>query len=266
MKKMVLFFVLNLFFASPILAEVMRAQIDHNDLNYKNKVVDSKTQVGLSNAKITIPDLNYTTYSDKDGLFQLNANVNDKTVLFVEKDGYKIFSLTIDNNVLKNPLKLGIEKSSPFDMYLSQGIIHLGDNMFSDNSANSKDFRLGANGSYYAQRFDRPNASSKQNVVVRIGTIIGLDTKKAKQSGQNRVAKVYSSPAEVFVNGHKIGILDLNGDNIEIQVPKSVLKNSNELVIKTGKNLFQTNYIDYDDIELANISIEINEKYHYAQR
>ena len=266
MKKIFLISLMLIILSCPIFADTIKAQIDHNDLNYKSKIVDSKTQVGLSNVKITIPDLNYTTYSDENGLFQLNANVNEKTVLFAQKDGYKIFSLTIDNNVLKNPLKLGIEKSNPFDLQISQGIIHLGDNMFSDNSANSKDFRLGANGSYYAQKFDRPNVSSKQNVVVRIVTIIGLDTKKAKQAGQNRVAKVYSSPAEVFVNGHKIGNLELNGDNIEINIPKSILKNSNELVIKTGRNLFQTNYIDYDDIELANISVEIKEKYHFAQR
>ena len=83
--------------------------------------------------------------------------------------------------------------------------------------------------------------------------------------GQNRIAKVYSSPTEVFVNGHKIGILELNGDNHEILIPKNILASSNELVIKTGRNLFQTEYIDYDDIELGNIRIEVKEKSFYAR-
>ena len=30
----------------------------------------------------------------------------------------------------------------------------------------------------------------------------------------------------------------------------------NEITIKAGKNLFQKNYVDYDDIELANLHIE----------
>ena len=46
----------------------------------------------------------------------------------------------------------------------------------------------------------------------------------------------------------------------------TILKEENELVIKAGRNLFQTNYIDYDDIELANIRVEIKEKYGFAHR
>lgn len=241
-------------------------KIDHNDLNYKNKIVDSKTNQPLSSAKISIPELNFTTYSDINGYFKLNADIDEKTVLFVEKEGYKTFSLTVDNSVFNTPLKLGIEETSPFDLQITEGIIHLGDNMYSNNSANSSDFRLNANGHYLSKTFAKPKYTNKHDVVIKIGTIIGLDTKKAKQYGQNRIAKVYSSPSEVFVNGHKIAKLELNGDNLEIVIPKSILKESNELVIKAGKNLFQTNYTDYDDIELANLRIEIKEKSQFARR
>ena len=41
-------------------------------------------------------------------------------------------------------------------------------------------------------------------------------TKRAKEAGQNQIAKVYSSPMTVKVNGVKIGTIELNGDNIEI--------------------------------------------------
>ena len=49
------------------------------------------------------------------------------------EDGYKTFSLTVDKTVLDSPLKLGIEKSSPFDCQITTGVVHLGDNMFSSN-------------------------------------------------------------------------------------------------------------------------------------
>lgn len=265
MKKAILFIISYILTFSVSLAAIS-GKIDHNDLNYQNKIINSKTQEPLQNAKITIPELNYTTYSDSSGCFKLNADISEKTVLFVEKDGYKVFSLTIDNSVLNSPLKLGIEEISPFDLQISQGIIHLGDNMYSNNSANSSDFRLSANSHYFTKTFIKPKCSTKHDVVIKIGTIIGLDTKKAKEFKQNRIAKVYSTPAEVFVNGQKIAKLELNGDNIEINIPKNILKETNELLIKTGKNLFQTNYTDYDDIELANIRIEVKEKYHYARQ
>ena len=246
-------------------SQIISGRVNHDDLKFQSKIIDSKTKEALSNAKITIPEIHYTTYSDKNCAFKLNVDLTDKTVLFVEKEGYKVFSLTIDNNIVKSPLKLGIEKANPFDLQISDGLIHLGDNMFSDNSANSRDFRQGANGHFYSKKFEKPSFNTKQEVVIRIGTTIGLDTKKAKQIGQNRIAKVYSSPAEIFVNGHKIGILEINGDNKEIIVPKNIIRPVNELIIKTGRNLFQTEYVDYDDIELANIRIEIKEKQYFAR-
>ena len=257
------FFILNINTAN---SEIVSGKINHDDINYSNKIVDTKTGKAISGAKISIPEINYTTFSDKNGAFQLNADLNDKTVLFVEHEGYKVFSLTIDNNVLKNPLKLGIEESNPFDMQITDSLVHLGDNMFSQNSANSNDFKLYAQGSVLTKTFKMPSYNSHQEVIVNIGTIIGLDTKKAKEIGQNKIAKVYASPAEVFVNSKKIGLLELNGDNIELIIPKHLLKETNELKIKTGKNLFQKDYTDYDDIELANVRIEVHEKGYFAKR
>lgn len=262
MKKILLLTILFLInFAN---CEVISGKINHDDINYQNKIVDYKTGLPIENAKITIPDFNYTTYTNSDGAFKLNADIYNKTVLFVEKDGYKTFSLTIDNTVLNSPLKLGIEQTSPFDLQISQGIIRLGDNMFSTNSANSNDFHKNAYGYIYTQNFEKPKSNLNQDIVIIIGSLIGVDTKKAKEMGQNKIAKVYASPAEVFVNGHKVSNLELNGDNIEILIPKYVLKSQNELKIQTGKNLFQKEYTDYDDIELANIRIEAKQKHAFA--
>ena len=265
MKKHILIFIAILFLSNFSAYATISGKVNHDDINYQNKIIDSKTNQPLSGAKISIPDIGFTTYSNQDGAFKLNANVSDKTVLFVEKEGYKVFSLTVDNTVFNSPLKLGIEKVSPFDMQISTGIIHLGDNMYSNNSANSSDFRVSAEGHYLSKTFKKPQANTKQDVVIKIGTVIGLDTKKAKQIGQNKIAKVYSSATEVLVNGHKIAKLELNGDNVEIIVPKAILRDTNELVIRAGRNLFQTNYVDYDDIELANLRIEVKEKSYFAR-
>ena len=247
-------------------AEVISGKINHDDINYQNKIVDYTTGAGLENAKITIPSINYTTYSNSDGTFKLNADIQDKTVLFVEKEGYKTFSLTVDNTVLASPLKLGIEQSSPFDLQISQGIVRLGDNMFSSNSANSFEFHQNAYGHIYPHSFARPKSGNNQDIVLIVGSLIGADTKKAKERGQNRIARVYASPAEVYINNHKIGSLELNGDNIEIVIPKHLLKEQNELKIQAGVNLFQKDYTDYDDIEMANIRIEAKQRSIFARR
>lgn len=254
-----------LFFAGFSCAEVISGKIYHDDINYQNRIVDYKTGNSIENAKITIPDLNYTTFSDSAGVFKLNANISGQTVLFVEKEGYKTFSLTVDNTVLSSPLRLGIEKSGPLDLQISKGIVRLGDNMFSTNSANSYDFHQDAYGHTYTHKFNKPNGASNQDIVVVIGSLIGVDTRKAKERGQNRIAEVYASAPQIYINGHKIASLELNGDNIEVVIPKHLLKAQNELKIETGKNLFQKEYTDYDDIELANIRIEAKQRHTFAR-
>ena len=59
-----------------------------------------------------------------------------------------------------------------------------------------------------------------------------------------------------------IAELNLNGDNQQIKIPKNLIRynDTNQLTIKSGKNLFQTAYIDYDDIELMNLFIETKDK------
>ena len=84
MKKIIsISFVLfiNLVFCPTAFCEVISGKIDKFEQNYKNQIIDSKTKKPLSNAKISIPDLNYETYSDSNGAFKLNVNINDKTIL-----------------------------------------------------------------------------------------------------------------------------------------------------------------------------------------
>ena len=182
----------------------------------------------------------------------------------VEKEGFRPYSLTIDKNSLNQPLKLGIERSKPNDIQLEAHLFHLGDDVFADTSANSGDFRIKSAGTFFTKRFNMSPVSQKEEAVLVIGTVIGLDTRLAKEMGQNRIAHVYSSPAEVIFNGQKIGELSINGDNQEIIIPRNLIRADNEVTVRTGRNLFQHAYVDYDDIELANLRVETRDRQMYA--
>ena len=87
---------------------------------------------------------------------------------------------------------------------------------------------------------------------------ISFSPNMARTMGQNRHPNAYASPPEVFFNGNKIAEIQINGDGQKIKLPPNLIhKNGiNEITIKTGRNLMQTSYVDYDDIEFMNLIIE----------
>lgn len=264
MKKIIVLFII-LFFGGISFADTISGKVRRDDkLDKGNQVVDSKTNEPVDNAKVSVPKNGYETYTNKDGRFELNTKIDSTTVLSVEKEGFRPYSLTIDKNSLGAPLKLGIERSKSGDIQLEASLLHLGDDVFADTSANSGDFKIKSSGTFVTKRFKMSMPANREEAVVVIGSVIGLDTKLAKEMGQNRIASVYSSPAEIFFNGQKIGELSINGDNQEILIPKNLIRRDNEITVKTGRNLFQNAYIDYDDIEVANIRIETRDREMYA--
>ena len=153
---------------------------------------------------------------------------------------------------------LGIQKSAAMDVVIDSDMLHLGDDNFSNDSANAGEFRLEAIGPSYTKRFMMTANTLAYNNFLVIGSIIGIDTKMARSMRQNSIRNSYSSPPEVFFNGRKIAEINLNGDNQKIKLPRALIKpdQTNEITIQTGVNLFQRAYIDYDDIELMNLSIQ----------
>ncbi|MCR5261807.1 MAG: carboxypeptidase-like regulatory domain-containing protein [Candidatus Gastranaerophilales bacterium] len=225
--------------------------------NY-NQIIDAKTGKGIPHAKVSAPALKFKTITDNEGKFNLKAKVNGPTILSVQKDGYKPFSMTISENGRK-PLIIGIEKTQAGSISIETDMIHLGDNSYSMNSANAYDFSARSSGAFYTKEFKIPKLSAEQNAFLSIGSVIGIDTITAVRAGQSKVRTTYASAPEIYCNGNKICELNINGDNQEIEIPKGLLKQGqrNTVTIKSGKNLFQTSYIDYDDIEFTNLSIEI---------
>ena len=113
-------------------------------------------------------------------------------------------------------------------------------------------------GPFYSKRFILKNIKLTKPVFLVIGSIIGIDTQIARSMGQNRITNAFASPPEVFFNGNKISEIQINGDGQRIKIPPNLIKKGqvNEVTIKTGRNLMQTAYIDYDDIEFMNLFFE----------
>jgi len=230
-----------------------------SEIGNGNTVVDAQTNAPVEGAIISIPQLGYKTKTDEKGAFSLNATVNDETIMSVKKDGYRPFSVTIDKNIASKPMILGIQKSEIMDVVIDDSMLHLGDDTFSAGSANSTDFRLKAIGPTYVKRFKMTANTLNCNNYLVIGSIIGVDTLMAHKMKQNNIES-YSSPPEVYFNGKKIAEIRLNGDNQKIKLPKAAIKpdDINEIVIQTGVNLFNKTRLDYDDIEIMNLSVESN--------
>ncbi|MDR1168435.1 MAG: carboxypeptidase-like regulatory domain-containing protein [Heliobacteriaceae bacterium] len=223
-----------------------------------NSVVDRHTGEPVANAKVSLPKQKYSTYTDSSGGFNLDSGIKGNTLLSVEKEGYRPYSLTIDESIAAKPMALSIEKSNAHDIVLAAELFHLGDNNFSGNSANSGEFKADSSGPFYTKTFKMGvEALSRGNYLV-VGSIIGIDTLMARSLGQNKITHSYSSPPEVYFNGSKIAEISLNGDNQRIKLPNNLIRpdNINEITLKTGKNLMQTAYVDYDDIELMNLSVQ----------
>ena len=257
MKKILIILGLLIFTQIPnTYAEPLTGGI--SEVGLGNKVVDAKTNAPISGAQIAIPKQGYKTYSDNNGNFSLNTEINDDTIMSVSKEGYRPFSITIDKNIAARPMVLGIQKRDTMDDVIDSEMLHLGDDNYSKDSANSGDFKLKSTGPAYRKTFMMTANTLAYNNFLIIGSIIGIDTKMAKQMRQNQIRNSYASPLEVYFNGRKIAEIQLNGDNQRIKLPRALIRPNqlNEIIIQTGVNLFQRAYIDYDDIELMNISIQ----------
>lgn len=257
MKRILSVLFIMIFIALEGNAAVTGGVQKNEELKNFSQIIDSQTGKGIPKAKVSAPALKFVTITDENGRFELNAKIKAPTILSVQKDGYKPFSLTI-NETGKTPLIIGIEKTELGNISIETEMIHLGDNNYSINSANAEDFTSKAIGAFYSKDFLIPTFSSK-DVILTIGSIIGIDTLSAKNAGQSKVRTSFASAPEVYCNGNKICEIHLNGDNQKIKIPKNLIKpnQKNSITIKAGKNLFQTAYIDYDDIEFTNISVDI---------
>lgn len=258
MNKFISLLISILFYLSPCIAATFQGGVSEQGVGNSSRIVDKNTGIGVEGAKIIIPKQGYSTKTDSQGYFELNTQINGPTIMSVEKEKYKPFSVTINDEALSTPIVIGIEKSNSDGMVLDSNMYHLGDNNFSDLSANAGEFRMESIGPFYTKRFSLKNVKLDKPIFLVIGSIIGIDTDMARSIGQNRIANAFASAPEVYFNGNKISEIQINGDSQRIKIPSNIVQKNqmNEVTIKTGRNLMQTAYIDYDDIEFMNLFFE----------
>lgn len=257
--KLVCIFIICLFCSLQTNAAIMQGGVSENSSVQKyNKVIDKQTQTPVAGAKVRIPQTGYSTYTDNYGKFAMPSYVPQDSILSVQKENYKPFSITINQKNTGHPLSIGIEKSNKFDIVVDTEIYHIGDNNYSMASANAGQFRSRAVGPTYRKTFFMPAACKNKTNYLVIGSIIGIDTALARGMGQNNITTSYATPPKVFFNGQKIAEIQINGDGQKIKIPNYLIKpnQQNEIKIAAGINLQQTAYIDFDDIEFMNLNIE----------
>ena len=242
----------------PINGATFQGGVSEQGASNSSRIIDKQTGLGIGGADVSLPRQNYRTKTDNEGYFELDTQINGPSIMSVKKENYKPFSMTIDEKSMNAPIVVGIEKSNASGQALDTNMYHLGDNSFSDLSANAGEFTMQAIGPFYTKRFTLKNINIAKPVYLVIGSIIGIDTAMARSMGQNKIPNAFASPPEVYFNGNKISEIQLNGDGQRIKLPKNLIRKNqvNEITIKTGRNLMQTAYIDYDDIEFMNILIE----------
>lgn len=247
-----------LLFGIPSFSKVITGEVSKQTRKDVNQIYDSATNVPIEGVIIKIPSKNYVTKTDKNGSFKLKTEIDSPTIMSLAKNGYKPYSMTL-NETGRHPLQIGIEKTTPQDIILDTDMIHIGDNSYSPNSANAFEFSSSSNGAFYSKDFKIKPLKQSETLFLTIGSIIGIDTIFAQRLGQSKVLTAYSSPPELFFNGNKISEIKINGDNQKIKLPQGLIKSNqlNNITIRTGRNLFKTASVDYDDIEFTNLLLEI---------
>ena len=258
MKKFVCFIILYFVMISAHATSTFEGGVSAEGYGNSSRIVDKKTGEGVSGARVSLPKQRVSTYTDKEGYFELNTQIDGTSILSVQKENYKPYSVTISEKTLSAPLVVGIEKSNVNELVIDSNMYHLGDNSYSDLSANAGEFRMASIGPFYTKRFILKNVKYNKPLYIVIGSIIGIDSEMARAIGQNKISTAFSSPPEVYFNGNMISEIQINGDGQKIKIPPALIhKNQvNEITIRTGRNLMQTSHVDFDDIEFMNLLVE----------
>ena len=252
----ILFIIHNCCSSKALIGEVSKQE-------YKNKypkVIDKTSKNPIKDAAVTVPTEGKVEFTDENGYFKIAPSSGKPVILSIQKDGYRPFSLTVREGSLKGDITFELKKLSPYELVISDNLLHLGDNSYSPNSAGACLINSPCVGPKFTKDFFVGNLTNKSKAFIEIGSVIGIDTIQAMKLGQNKLTNAYSTPMEFFINNSKIGELKINGDNQKIPIPVKLLKpnTNNTLTVKTGYNK-DAILTDYDDIELMNLIINISD-------
>jgi hypothetical protein len=250
------------------------------DSAYSGQVIDQKTGEPIPNVEIDVPEDGIKVKTDDFGRFSLPKSVGTQRILTARAQNYAPFSVTVGKQEQRFDVQL--KQLSNQVVVLTDQVHHLGDDRFSkDYSANATQFRIPAQGSSFKKTFDLDQIPDK-DPVLRIGSLIGVDTPESARAGQSRLplqATFQGGPEaafRVYLNGSLAQRILLNGDGVEVPLPRWMLRsgtNTIELITAQaygggGQAVFSfggiftisqggTGSLDYDDIEFANLVLEL---------
>ena len=256
----ILVLMVAIFYPKFVNADALIGEVTKEDYALKRpQVVDADSKRPIKDANVLIPSENKIDRTDENGYFKIKPSGQNPVILSIQKDGYRPFSMTLQDGKLVGGVSLELEKKSPLDVVVSSELLHLGDDSFSANSAGACQIFSPCVGPSFTKSFYVGNITPKSKVYVYIGSVIGIDTVQAMRLKQNNLTSAFSSPVEIFVNKTKIGELKINGDNQKIQIPNKLLKSvsNNMLTVKTGTNRTSRDGVDYDDIQLMNLIVNV---------
>lgn len=253
------------------------------DSAYSGRVVDSQTGQPLSNVEVAVPGAGISVRTDAEGWFQLPDNVPSDEILVARLENYLPYSQT--TRAGSQALELELDRwDRATTLVLETDVVRLGDNQYSAQSAAAGQFQFPSQGYQLIRTFEL-NRSPTTPPILKIGTLIGLDTPEAVRAGQSRVPYADMSPFSVILNGQAVSTISLGGNNLSIPLPTSLLRPGiNTLTLETGKTLHAGtgqssvnipilggilgvrvpasrggSRLDYDDIQLTNIVIDLPE-------
>ncbi|GAB4210999.1 MAG: dockerin type I domain-containing protein [Synechococcales cyanobacterium] len=253
------------------------------DSGRTGRVVDRASGQPLANVEVAIPGAGISVRSDDQGRFQLPASIPQDQILVAKLDNYLPYSQTTDGELSLNVMLDRWDQTKT--LVLQSDVVHLGDDRYSPDSAGADQFRLRTQGTELVRSFTVTRPPTR-DPLLRIGSLIGLDTAAAVRAGQSRIRGADMSPMRVFLNGTPVGSIELGGNNLSVSLPRSLVQmGQNTVTLRTGEvrdylssrqsqiavpffgGIVQFGIpiqqgpgslvVDHDDVELANVVIEL---------
>ncbi|MFS8925303.1 dockerin type I domain-containing protein [Synechococcus sp. B60.1] len=264
------------------------------DSAYSGQVVDRLTGQPLADVEVAIPGAGIAVRTDAQGRFRLPGPLPAEEILVARLENYLPYSQSTGSGQTggERPWQLQLERWDPNStLVLEANVIRLGDNRYSPESAAAGQFLAPAQGGEMTRSFSLERLPPRPPVL-RIGSLIGLDTAAAYRAGQSQIPNADMSPMRVLLNGVEVEQIQLGGDGLRIPLPLEHLRlGLNTVTLRTGKTVIQPGRIagdprisiplfggsldifvplgsntigqyggawaDYDDVQLANVTIEI---------
>ena len=100
MKKVLSLVILSIFTLLTINAATFQGGVAEQGSGNASRIIDKQTGEGVGGADIRLPKQNYSTRTDSSGFFELDTQINGPSIMSVQKENYKPFTMTINDKTI----------------------------------------------------------------------------------------------------------------------------------------------------------------------